>query len=142
MATPVLFNCFALDVGKGLHNFSTDVLKIYLTNATPSLSNTVYNTPADLSTAGGYTAGGVTIGTNTWSQASGLASLVAGVGSIVWTATTGFGPFRYAVLYNFTAAAKNLIGYVDYGAPTSIAAAGTFTAGLSSPLFTLRFQAA
>lgn len=139
MATFVPFNCFALDLGKGIHNFQTAALKVYLTNTAPLLTNTVYGTPADLATGGGYTAGGLSLGSNTWSQSSGLASLVAQNGTLVYQATTGFGPFRWAVLYNDSAAAKNLIGYWDNGASISISADGSFTVALSPQVFTLEF---
>lgn len=138
MATFVPFNCFSLDLGKGIHKFHTDTLKVYLTNVAPGAGNTVYNTPADLSTVGGYTAGGLTLGTNTWSQTDGVASLVAG-NNLTWTATSGFGPFRYAVLYNDTAAAKNLIGYWDNGSSISIAAGGTFEGNFGATVLTLDF---
>lgn len=138
MASPVTFDCLALDIGEGKHKFNIDTLKAYLTDTAPVLINTVYGTPADLPTAGGYTAGGLSLGSNTWSQVSGLASLVAG-SNLVFTATTGFGPFRYAVIYNFTAAAKNLIGYWDNGSSISIAAAATFEVDFSPNVLTLDF---
>ncbi len=138
MATFTPFNCFSLDLGKGIHNFNSDVLKVYLTNATPSLANTVYNTPADLATSGGYTAGGLSTGSNTWSQVAGLATLIMGTNP-AFLATTGFGPFRYAVLYNFTATLKNLIGYWDNGSAISIPASGTFDGTFAAPALSLDF---
>lgn len=138
MASPIAFNCFALDLGKKIHHLDTDVLKVYLSNVAPALTDTVYNTPADLATAGGYTAGGISIGSNTWAQISGVASLVPGL-SPVWTATSGFGPFRYALLYNFTAAAKNLICYWDNGAPVSIAAGKDFDFNFGSSVLSFHF---
>lgn len=137
MATLIPFNCFVLDLGKKIHNLDTDTLKVYLTNATPSLSNTVYNTPADLATSGGYTAGGATLGDCVWSQVDGVATLVAGE-NLSWTATSGFGPFRYAILYNDTAALKNLIAYADNGSSISVASGATFEVNFSSPLLTVQ----
>jgi len=139
MASFVPFNCFALDLGKGIHKLNTDTLKVYLSNTAPNVAaNLVYGDIPDLPTAGGYTAGGLSLGANTWSQVSGLASLVAG-GNLVFTATTGFGPLRYAILYNFTAAAKNLIGYWDNGASVNIAAAGAFEVDFGAQVATLHF---
>jgi hypothetical protein len=128
------FNCFVGDLGLKLHNLNTDTLKVYLTNTAPAAGNTVYNTPADLSTGGGYTAGGSSIG-NAYSQASGTGTLTGS--NVVFTATTGFGPFRYAVLYNFTAAAQNLIGWWDYGSAVTLGASETFTVAVGANILTL-----
>src|SRR5271170_3037890 len=113
------FNCFVGDIGLKLHNLNTDSIEVYLTNAAPVATNTVYNTPADLSTSGGYTAGGATT-TNAYSQTSGTASLTGT--NTVFTATSGFGPFRYVVLYNVTSSTKPLIGWWDYGSAVTLAA--------------------
>ncbi len=128
------FQCFVGDLGLKLHNLNTDSLKVYLTNTAPVATNTVYNTPADLSTAGGYTAGGAAV-TNTYSQTSGTGNL--GGTDIVWTATTGFGPFQYAVLYNNTSATKPLIAWWDYGSAVTLAASETFTFDLTVTLLTI-----
>lgn len=134
MASFVKFYCFVEDLGLKKHNLDTDTLKVYLTNTAPTQSNTVYNTPADLSTSGGYTAGGADA-TGVWTQSTGTAQL-AGT-DIVFTATSGFGPFRYAVLYNDTAAAKNLIGYWDYASAVTLGASETFTVDFGSTVLTL-----
>lgn len=134
MAAFQKFDCFVGDVGLKKHDLDADVLKVYLTNTAPVAGNTVYNTPADLSTAGGYTAGGVDTQC-AYSQTSGTGTL-SGV-DIVFTATTGFGPFRYAVLYNNTAAAKNLIGFWDYGSAVTLGASETFTWDTGASVLTL-----
>lgn len=125
MATFNKFNQFVADIGLKIHNLNTDTLDVYLTNTLPVATNTVYNTPADLATGGGYTAGGAAVPSTSYSQSSGTATLAGS--SVVFTATTGFGPFRYAVLYNVTAASKNLIGWWDYGSAVTLAALETFT---------------
>jgi hypothetical protein len=58
---------------------------------------------------------------------------------VTWTASgAGFGPFRYVVLYNDTAAAKNLIGYWDYGSSISLTQAGeTFVTDFGSSIMTV-----
>lgn len=134
MAAYNKFNCFVGDLGLKLHNLNTDTLKVYLSNAAPAAGNTVYNTPADLSTAGGYTAGGSSA-TNTYSQSGGVGTL-AGT-TIVFTATTGFGPFRYAVLYNFTSGTQPLIAWWDYGSGVTLAASETFTVAFGASIATL-----
>jgi len=136
MATFVKFYAFVADIGLEKHQLNTDTLKVYLTNAAPATSNTVYNTPADLSTANGYTAGGEDV-TNTWSQTGGTATLAIGA-DIVWTASGGtIGPFRYAVLYNDTDASKPLIGYWDYGSAITLQIGETFTFDMTTSLWTL-----
>ena len=111
------FNCFVQDVAHALHDMLTGtahVYRIYLTNTAPTATNTVYNTPPDLATANGYTAGGVSIGTITGGQAAG----------------TSIGPFQYAVLYNATSATKPLIGWWDYGTSVTLTNGNTFTVDL------------
>lgn len=140
MAIPFIpFNCFVLDLGNKVHNLSSDVLKLYLSDVAPDVAaNTVYGTPADLSSGGGYLAGGISLGSCTWTQSGGLATLAPGV-SPAWTATSGFGPFRYLILYNSTPGSKPLIAYYDNGSPISIAAAKDFDANYGAAAFTLHF---
>lgn len=133
-ATFQKFNCTVQDLGNGLHDFSTAVLKVYLTNTLPVATNTVYGTPADLSTGGGYTAGGATVPNTAFSQSSGVASLTGG--NVTFTATTGFGPFRYAVLYNSSASTQNLIGWFDYGAAISPGGSESFVVAWGSSIAT------
>ncbi len=124
------FNCFVQDVANALHDMKTGtahVYKVYLTNIAPVATNTVYNTPAELAAANGYVAGGVSIGSTTGAQASGVFKFTAG-SQPSWTASGGsIGPFEYAVLYNSTSPTKPLIGWWDYGAPITLTNGNTFT---------------
>ncbi|CCE04128.1 conserved hypothetical protein [Bradyrhizobium sp. STM 3843] len=124
------FNCFVQDVANGLHNMKTGtphVFKVYLTSTAPVVTNTVYNTPADLAAANGYAAGGASIGTITGAQTSGVFKFTAGT-QPSWTAAGGsIGPFEYAVLYNATSASQPLIGWWDYGTPITLTNGNTFT---------------
>jgi hypothetical protein len=140
MASFVKFDCFVADIGLEVHQLNTDTLMVYLTNATPVAGNTVYNTPADISTKNGYTQRGKDV-TNTWSQTSGTATLAIGA-DLVWTGSTvtdatGFGPFRYAVMFNEDSATDALIGYWDYGAAITVMNLETFTFDMTTSLFTL-----
>src|SRR4051794_12673757 len=103
MASFNKFNCFVQDVAHALHDMktgTTQVFKVYLTNTAPVVTNTVYNTPADLVAGNGYVAGGVSIGAITGAQTSGTFKFTAGT-QPSWTAAGGLiGPFEYAVLYN------------------------------------------
>jgi hypothetical protein len=116
---------------------TASVYKVYLTNTAPSASNTVYNTPADLSTANGYTAGGASIGTITGADSSGTFSFSGGTNPS-WTASGGsIGPFEYAVLYDSTTATQALIGWWDYGGAITLTNGNTFTVSLPSPILTI-----
>ena len=137
------FQQFVGDVGLGVHNLDTGVLRIHLTNTAPVATNTVYNPsggtndgPADLATGGGYTAKGVDTAA-TYSQSGGTGSCVGT--DVVWTATTGFGPFRYVVLYNDTptSPADPLIGWWDYGSSITLLASETFTTDFGATMFTI-----
>ncbi len=124
---------FKADVFNKVHNLGADSLQVYLTNVAPATSNTVYNTPADLTTGGGYTAGGVVIGSVTSTQTAGTYKLMGALASPTWTGSGGgFGPFRYAVLYNNTAGSKQLIGWWDYGSSISVSSGNTFTVTLDA----------
>jgi len=129
-------NSFVADIGLAKFNLNTDDIRVYLTNTLPVATNTVYNTPADLATGGGYTAGGLGIA-NAYSQTAGVASLTGS--NVTWTATGGgFGPFQYVVLYDNTSATKPLIGWWDNGAPITLAAPSTFTVQFSATVLQIQ----
>ena len=140
MASFNKFNCFVQNVAHALHDMQTgtaQVYKVYLTNTAPSASNTVYNTPADLSTANGYTAGGVSIGTIAGAQTSGTFSFAGGTNP-AWTASGGsIGPFEFAILYNSTSSTQPLIGWWDYGGAITLTNGNTFTVSLPTPILTI-----
>lgn len=119
------FDCFVENVAEKMHNLGADSLKVYLTNTLPVSTNTVYGTPADLATAGGYTAGGIAASITSSAQTTGTYKLV--LADVTFTATTGFGPFQYAVLYNDTASPKGLIGWWAYPSSVTLLALEVFT---------------
>lgn len=127
MATLTKFYSFVEAIHEKKHNLGSDTLKVLLTNTAPSLSNTVKaDISGELSTANGYTSGGATITVTSSAQSSGLYTLIAS--DVTWTASGGsIGPFRYAVIYNDTAANDELIGYIDYGYSVTVASGQTFT---------------
>lgn len=133
------YNQFVADLASGVHQFqtgTTHVLKVALSNTAPNAStHTIRSNITELSTSGGYTSGGVSVGTITGSQTSGTFTLIGGTDP-VFTATTGFGPFRYAILYNDTPTSPTdpLIGWWDYGSSISLAASETFTVDLDQAL--------
>ena len=127
------FYCFVQDVANALHDMktgTTHVYKVYLTNVAPVVTNTVYNTPADLAAGNGYAAGGNSIGTITGAQTTGTFKFV-GATDPSWTAAGGsIGPFQYAVLYNSTSSTKPLIGWWDYGTAITLTNGNSFTIDL------------
>ena len=127
------FNVFVADLASAKHQMQTGtahVYKVYLTNTAPVATNTVFGTPAEITAANGYAAGGVSVGTITGAQTSGTFKFTGG-SDPAWTAAGGsIGPFQYAVLYNSTAAGQPLIGWWDYGTPITLTNGNTFTVDL------------
>lgn len=117
------FHDFVEQLGKGVHNFSSHTFKVALSNTAPTASsNTALADITQVSATGGYSAGGYTLDSVTWSEASGTAKLV--IDDEVITASGGaVGPFRYVVLYNdsATSPADALIGFYDYGSSITLA---------------------
>lgn len=115
--TPVKFNCLTLDLGNGVHNFSSHTFRLLLSLTAPSLTNTVRSNLTEIAAGGGYVAGGFTLAAPTWSQTSGTARLV--IPDFTFTATGNVADFRYASAYNDTAGTKPLMFYMDYGSTIS-----------------------
>jgi hypothetical protein len=121
------FNDFSEQLVRGVHDFDANTFKVVLTNSAPVATNTILTDITQITGSGGYTTGGATT-TITISETSGTTT-VSGT-EIVWTGTgAGFGPFRYAVLYNdsSTSPADALIAWFDYGSAISVGAGETFT---------------
>lgn len=120
------FNSFVEAVAEKVHNLGADTLKVLLTNTAPIAGNSVKANLTEISAGNGYTAGGNAASISSSSQSAGTYKLV--LGDVVFTASGGsIGPFRYAVLYNDTAANDELIGWYDYGSSITLAAGETFT---------------
>jgi hypothetical protein len=130
MASYTKYNVFVQDLGRKVHNLNADVLKIALTNTAPTVTtNAVLADITEIAAGNGYSAGGNTVGSTTYSQTSGTAKLVGN--DVVFTASGGtIATFRYAVLYNSTAASGPLIAYWDSGAGQTITTGNSFTVDL------------
>jgi hypothetical protein len=135
LASFVKYNQFVEDLASGVHQLQTGtshVLRVALTNTAPNVAtHAVLADITELSTGGGYTAGGISVGTITGAETSGTFKLVGGTDP-VWTASGGGFTARYAVLFNTTptSPADPLIGYWDYGSSFTLAAGETFTVDL------------
>lgn len=122
MASYVKFQDFVEQVLKGTHDFSSDSLKVTLSNTAPDVAaNTVLADITEISASGGFTAGGYDLDSETLSESAGTAKLVVDDETI--TATGGaIGPFRYIIIYNDspTSPADPLIAYYDYGSALTL----------------------
>tara|TARA_R110000772_G_scaffold89304_1_gene185099 strand:+ start:12450 stop:12860 length:411 start_codon:yes stop_codon:yes gene_type:complete len=126
MPTPSIVNSFKEAVAEGVHDLGSDVLKIALTNAAPSVSDTQLSDITQIGAGNGYTTGGATATVSSSAQSGGIYSLV--LAAVTFTAAGGdIGPFRYGVLYNDTAAADELIAFIDYGSAYTLANGLNFT---------------
>ncbi len=121
-------------------NAGSDTWQLILSNTAPDVAtDTDATSAAELSTGGGYTAGGVNCTVTSSTQSGGVFKLtLAAPASPTWTASGGGFTFRYVILYNLTR--TQCIGYWDYGSsvvmngtngdtftPTLDAVGGTYT---------------
>lgn len=140
MAAYNKFNITVKDLAEKKHDFSSDNLKIMLTNTAPVATNAVFGDLTEITAGNGYTAGGTQATLSSSSQTSGLYTLK--LNNVVFTATGAVGPFRYAVLYNSTQTSPNkpLIGWWDYGSAVSLASGDTFTVSFDATNGVLTLQ--
>lgn len=120
MAAYNKFHQFAEDLAEGVHNLSSDTLKVFLTNDLPDAGDTVKTNITEISAGNGYTAGGSVVTVTSHAQASGTFTLIGS--DVVFTASGGaIAQFQYAVLYNDTEASDKLIGWWDNGSAIDLA---------------------
>jgi hypothetical protein len=131
MAAYNKFQNFSEQLVNGVHNFSANTFKIYLSNTTPSASaDSVKADLPEISAGNGYTAGG-TATTITVAEVTGTTT-VSGT-QVVFTASGGsIGPFQYVVFYNESTAADDLISWWDYGSALTLNDGETFTIKFSN----------
>ena len=126
MATFTKFYSFTEALAEKKFNLGTDTLKVALTNTAPALTNTQLLDITEIS----YTnLSSRTLTVSSSSQTTGTYKLV--LADLVLTASGAVGPFRYIVIYDDTAANKDLICYYDYGSSTSLVNTQTFTIDFS-----------
>ena len=121
-------------------NAASDTFQLILSNTAPNVAtDTTAASASELSTGGGYTAGGVNCTITSAGQTGGVFKLVLlAPASPTWTASGAGFTFRYVILYNLTR--TQCIGYWDYGSsvvmngtngdtftPTLDAVGGTYT---------------
>ena len=126
MAAYNKFNDFVDQQLIGTHDWDSNTFKIMLTNSAPLATNTVKANLTEIAAGNGYTAGG-TATTITVTESPPGTAVVQGT-QVAFTASGGsIGPFQYAVLYNDTAASKNLVAWWDYGSAVTLNAGDSFT---------------
>lgn len=123
------FNSFVEACTEKVHNLGSDDLRVALTNTAPVAGDTQYlpgSSHPVPAAANGYPAGGAAPVISSSAQSGGTYKLV--LADVVFTAAGGsIGPFRYAILYNNTAAGDELIGWFDYGTSITLLTGETFT---------------
>jgi hypothetical protein len=127
LATFNKFNSFSEAIAEKVHNLGSDTLKVMLTNTAPVATNTIKTNITDITAVGtDYPAGGKQAAITSSAQTSGAYKLV--LADVVFgPVSASVGPFRYAVLYNDTAASKELIGWWDNGANVTLTSGQSFT---------------
>lgn len=139
MAAFFKFNQFVEDLANGKHDLSADVLKIYLTNATPDAALDAIKTDlAEITNENGYTAP-VTVTITSSTETGGTYTLVGDDLIPMVTATGNVGPFQWAVLYNSSSGTPvdALIGAWDYGSSISLANGETFDVDFGASILSL-----
>lgn len=123
MATYNKFNAFVADIANKVHNLGSDQLTVALTASAnaPVATNTVL---ANLTQISYTNLSSRNITTSSSTQTSGTYNLK--LSNLTLTASGAVATFRYAVIYNSTAASGNLIGWYDYGADVTLANGDTF----------------
>ena len=116
----IVFDEFALDLGKAAHDFSADDLKLAMTTASAAPSQQdVAPRWGDYSgnevSGTGYTAGGESLTSVSWTRTTNKMTLTSGGEPSVSWAQNGAGPTncRFLILYNDDAPNDEAIGFVD-----------------------------
>jgi hypothetical protein len=132
MAAFVKFHAFVEAVAEKKHNLGSDTLKVYLTNdVIDPAGDAVKADLAEIAAGNGYTAGGGVAAQASSAQVGGLYTLILN-DPPTWTASGVIGPFRSAVLYNDSAANKDLIGaWTDPAGPITLQAGDTYKVNLA-----------
>lgn len=111
-------------------NMGSDTWQAILSNTAPDVAtDTDATSAAELSTSGGYTAGGNNCAVSSATSTAGVYKLVLS-DPAAWTGSGGGFTFRYAILYNLTR--TQCWQYWDYGSSQLVAAGETLALDLSA----------
>ena len=119
MATFTKFQPMVENLAEKVFNLGTDTLKVMLSNTAPTNTFGTKSQITEISAGNGYTAGGQQATQVSSAQTGGTYKLVCS--DVTFAASGGtMATFRYAILYDDTAANDELIGYWDYGTGVSL----------------------
>jgi hypothetical protein len=120
--TFALFDSFFGNVGGGRIDLDTDTFKAMLTNTAPSISaDDELADITQISNGNGYTTGGVTLTSVTWTEPDSNGVWKFASANFQWSASGGsIGPFRYIPIYSDTSTGDKLVGRYDFGSELTI----------------------
>lgn len=121
MASFNKINIFVANIANGVHNLGSDQLKVFLTDSSPTASNTVIANITEVSYTNCSTRN---ITTTSSTQTSGTYKLL--LTQLTLTASGTVGPFRYVGVYDSTAASGPLICWYDNGSEVTLNNGDTF----------------
>ena len=130
MVVATLYGAFVDHLAQKRIDLDTDTIKVALCTSTYAPNKDTHDFFNDITnevTGTGYTAGGATLGSVTWTYNSTTDTWTLDAADVVWGSSTITA--RYAIIYVDTAGASStdpLIGYVDFESNVS-STAGNFT---------------
>lgn len=137
MATFTFFDEFKKYLGDGTIDLDSHTFKAVLSNTAPTVgTDTVLANITQIANGNGYTTGGVTLSSVTWTETgAGTAIWRWNAADFTWTASGGsIATFRYVVVYDDTPSspADPLVGLLDYGTTLVITSGNAFTVDIGA----------
>ena len=129
------FHCLVEDLAEKKHNLASDTLKVAFSNASNAPSASADVKLADITTIVATNLGDVTLTVSSSSQTGGTYKLV--VADKTLTASGAVPAFRYAIIYNDTAAFDELICFFDYESEVTLNTNDTIILDFGTELFSL-----
>lgn len=137
MAAGTFFQAFSEHLAEGVHDFGTDLIEAYLSNAAPSAAaDAVFADLAQITTGFGY-AGPIDLQNAT--GRSGATTSVTGVDATITASGGSIGPFQHVVLRNNTPTSPldPLISYYSASSAVTLAAGESYDLDIGTSLFTV-----
>ena len=135
MATYTKFQSFVEALAEGVHNLSSDTIKVALSNASNAPSVSADAVLGDITTVSTANLDSVTLTKSSSGQTSGTYKYIPN--DLTMTANGAVGPFRYVIIYNDDSTSDPLICYFDYGSEVTLASGDTFKLDFGTELFSL-----